>query len=90
MKQWIATASNDGTIAMWDSSNGRKMWQFQCPLRESTGDSDSDSDDDERTKQIKKNRISRVSTSDLQWSLDGMQLVTGHYDGMCRVLTPEG
>ena len=75
---------------MWDSGNGRKLWQFQCPVRESTGDSDSDSDDDEQTKRVKKNAISRVSPSDLAWSLDGMQLVTGHYDGMCRVVTAEG
>jgi len=85
----LATASLDGTIAMWDGSNGRKKWRFYVPSRPEASD-DSDSDDDAASVRRRQQELRQLSVHDLAWSLDGTQLVTGHLDGMMRILSMEG
>lgn len=85
----LATASTDGTIAMWDGANGRKKWRFHVPALTDASD-DSDSDDDAASVRMREAARRRLSAHVLAWSLDGTQLVTGHLDGMMRIVSMEG
>jgi WD40 repeat protein len=90
----LATASADGSVALWDGANGRKKWKFHVPPREEpegANGSDSDSDDEDPAEQRKRAfEQRRRSVHTMAWSLDGTQLVTGHLNGMMHVVTIEG
>ena len=92
----LATSSSDGSIVLWDPSNGRRKHKFYVPARTArSADDDDDYDSDDDGASVKARERARraqllQAVNDMAWCADGTQLVTGHLDGMMRIVSLEG